>query len=303
MIFYALQHFQVNDAKTARSSIIATVPAAIHRQFEDCIIVFHLHRTLLLDIYLHNDSMGVGFNLFTSFKLIDFDYVFLSVVVNHLTTNLLPLALAVSTEDGQIGTEAAEAADTLPNSPQDFTENSLYLDVGNPATVTGTISSLRYCYLPSPICFGIPCDTTVAIYRFEEDVYTRVSTLIDIKLTPDTVFSAFNGEINVFKCDDLAVSPSVEVERGDVFGTCTVSQPNTLNLLGAVSEDGSDTSLLQKVDVSNCETATISIQGVSVVNETLLFLYASISKLHYIMIECMYTLCIYVPHLDGAVLE
>lgn len=78
--------------------------------------------------------MRMGFNLLTGFKLIDYDNVFLSVVISHLTTDLFPPALAVIT------TGSTSVDFTTGSTSADFTTDSTSADFTT-AFTTGSTSA------------------------------------------------------------------------------------------------------------------------------------------------------------------
>lgn len=125
----------------------------------------------------------------------------------HITTSQTTPARVIGngTEDRQL------TFDTFPS-------RHFYLNYNAPATVNGTVSSLRYCFVLNTADFdsGDIFLSTVGIYRPRSDGYTLTNTVI-------VSFNNLDGlpnDINTtFHCREMNV-PEFEVQVGDAIGVC-----------------------------------------------------------------------------------
>ena len=171
----------------------------------------------------------------------------------------------------------------------DVRDEKFYLNTDRPASCSGTIDRLRYCYYrPTEANFirGDRYSVTVAVYRrmshnngsiFYERVSDMLSTITRRRSEID-----FDRE---FECFDQALGSDFDVEEGDVFGVCIVDSRDEFfydrRELDVVGE-ASGYSLMQMNDVSGCDHTMIpsSVLGsqLSIVDSRILHLYATITS-------------------------
>ena len=112
---------------------------------------------------------------------------------------------------------------------------NFYLDVHNEARCSGLLESVQYCYYTPG---GGRNQAFVGLYRPTTNPNTNVTTysaVADVLMTlrEDISFNDNGG----FACGIVAVSPSISVSPGDVFGVCLDHQNenNNLPVVGSVS--------------------------------------------------------------------
>ena len=128
-----------------------------------------------------------------------------------------------------LGNEALTPG-TMSNTSQNF-----YLDVHNEARCSGLLESVQYCYYEPGSGRN---QALVGLYRPTTNPNTNVitySAVADVLMTLTEVGS-FNDN-GGFACGSVAVSPSISVSPGDVFGVCLDHQIANQNLpvVGSVS--------------------------------------------------------------------
>ena len=136
-----------------------------------------------------------------------------------------PAGLVVAQEMviGTIGNRTAEG-DGRFGARENLGRN-FYLSNNAPATASGTVSSIQYCYtLDTDNLDDIEIFlSTVGFYRLVGSNYTLVnSTVISVKNIADELPENIR---DTFDCVEISV-PEFEVERGDVIGVCQRLYPD-----------------------------------------------------------------------------
>lgn len=102
-------------------------------------------------------------------------------------------------------------------SPVDYNDGGpvFYLNTEGPATASGTIDMLRFCYdLDGVQGPGTLYQATIGFYRPEGDNSYSLLTSLKVTRTPGPV-----PGVDQFRCEDMDI-PSTEVREGDLIGVC-----------------------------------------------------------------------------------
>ena len=181
---------------------------------------------------------------------------------------------------------------------------TFYLDMGNPACCTGTITSWRVCYYgPNPRSRG----QNNRLYTVKYAVYRRLNGTQNYTQVSNITFSAtLRGSLTSnsqqpddgiakrgFNCYDKSLNTSFTVEEGDIIGACVVNPCNPpgpkLRQLNVVSDAKGQSNVQLRhvpedhnyIDLCKMNTnlpATIDFNQVSSTSIRRLHLSASISK-------------------------
>ena len=177
---------------------------------------------------------------------------------------------------GVAGTNYAQ----LGRHPEGPSSKRFYLNVGEPAACTGSISSFTYCYYTPNNPGNKVYLFTFAVYRenSQTGVYEVNSPVFQVERT-GADFLGFFG------CPVYRLNEPVTVEAGDVLGAC-VFDPRGSNhkQLDIVGEHSSDLSMLISTDDGGCDRdpaavpSTVSSSSLGNVFDRVLHLYANIGK-------------------------
>ena len=168
----------------------------------------------------------------------------------------------------------------LSGPPGGPSSRRFYLNVGEPAACTGSISSFTYCYYTPNNPGNKIYLFTFAVYRenSQTGVYEVNSPVFQVERTGSEFIGTFN-------CPVYTLNEPVTVEAGDVLGAC-VFDPSGRNhkQLDIVGEHSSDLSMLMSTNDDDCGRdpaavpSTVSSSSLDNAFDRVLHLYANIGK-------------------------
>ena len=145
--------------------------------------------------------------------------------------DMILLFLDAQTVSGQIGTARVEGRFYTPT----ITPVPFYFNTGAPATASGFISSIRYCYSIRNRLFN-SYQATVGIYSIVSPGRYELTSIFNITKQADEVeFPVINVQ-----CDTIDIDARTVVGEGNVFGVCSTSEGNVggLNLVADIFPAG-----------------------------------------------------------------
>ena len=141
------------------------------------------------------------------------------------------IVLALSESDSPIIGDTDDAPNFLVLTNED--PDGVYLNTDRPATCNGTISVVEYCYYGFPNLIQWTYRSLIAVYRLvDQNRYERVSETISITRTsyPFPLVPQDDNFLPGFSCESQTLTPSVEVQMGDIVGICIYNTRDTSEL-------------------------------------------------------------------------
>ena len=167
--------------------------------------------------------------------------------------------------------------------------NAFYLNRGDPADCSGTMTSVNYCFSGATQTASLDeYQASFATYRFNgaTNTYSNVSSVITLRVTEDQVRSVASDNFTSSSiiCSKFTLDQPLPIEAGEVLGVCIFDPPgntiHSLNLVGSVGTDTSD--LLRLRPAPDCtETSvprSIDDSHSDHISNKAIYLYANIGR-------------------------
>ena len=161
-------------------------------------------------------------------------------------------------------------------------DSRFYLNTAHPAPCGGTINRWRYCYYRPSNTNDRDYRATFAVYRIvgtgDSISYKRVSNVFTVSRNRNQIRS------RAFRCINFNVN-GFTIEAGDFVAACVYDPADTNQVRRQLDIVGGTTgySLMQMSDVSQCGDnslpSNISNSQLSIVNSSILHLYATITSM------------------------